>query len=72
MVKILRITGYDLHPDDKRVNNILKAIEKNAGACVCHHEEWDENTMFDDKCCPCKTYREGKGCHCGLYLKIHN
>lgn len=69
-VQILRIPGYDLNPRDQIVNSIFRRIAKSEGECPCHHEEWDENTPHEDKCCPCKTYRDGKGCHCGLYLKL--
>lgn len=70
MVQIHRLLGWTIHPNDKVVNSLFKRIEKCDGECPCHHEEWDENTPHEDKVCPCITYRNGKGCHCGLYLKI--
>lgn len=62
MITILRKEGFNLNPNDTIVNNILKAIEKNNGECICH------NTSYD-KHCPCSDYREKGICHCNLYLE---
>lgn len=64
MIKILRKKGWILNPNDKVVNSILRAIEKNKGYCPCSH-----NTSVD-KCCPCSSYREEDNCCCGLYKHI--
>lgn len=69
-MEIKRLPGYEINPNDKVVNALFKRIDKCEGECPCYHEEWDENTLREDKLCPCKTYRDGKGCHCGLYLKV--
>lgn len=61
MIQILRVKGWILNPSDKVVNNIIRAVERNYGKCPC-----SSNTS-EDKHCPCSSYREGKGCCCGLY-----
>lgn len=62
MIPILRKEGWELNPNDKIVNNILKRIEANDGICVCHNESTDPH-------CPCTDYREKDCCHCTLYIK---
>lgn len=62
MVKIYRKEGFDLNPNDKIVNSILKRVENNNGECPCH------NNSIDKKC-PCSDYRDNNICHCGLYIK---
>lgn len=69
LFKICRIDGFELNPNDKVVNTLLRRLEKTEGECPCHHEEWNENTPAEDKQCPCSTYRNGGGCHCTLYLR---
>lgn len=64
MVEILRIKGFKLNDNDKIVNSILKRVEKNNGECPC-----SANTS-EDKHCPCSSYREGRGCCCGLYRYV--
>lgn len=65
MIQILRKDGWQLNPNDKLVNTILKRIELNDGLCPC-------NTGVnnpEDRVCPCKDYRENSICHCTLYIK---
>lgn len=62
MVNIYRKEGWDLNPNDKIVNAILKRIELNDGLCPCHNE-------CDDKMCPCSGYRLENKCCCGLYVQ---
>lgn len=66
---ILRKEGWILNPNDKIVNSLFKAIERNNGECPCAHPEWNENTPKEDKMCPCIGYREQDKCCCKLYLK---
>ena len=61
MIQILRIKDWELNPNDKVVNSILRAVERNNGECPC-----SSNTS-EDKHCPCSSYRNRKGCCCGLY-----
>lgn len=68
-IKIERLKGFVLNPNDRIVNSIFKRLGKTEGVCPCHHEEWNENTPIEDKLCPCSTYRNGDGCHCCLYVK---
>lgn len=65
MIQILRKEGWQLNPNDKVVNNILKACERNGGECPCHNDGYDKH-------CPCSDYRENDICHCNLYQKIQN
>ena len=63
MAHILRKPGWELNPNDKKVNSILKLIDRNNGICPCHNTSKDPH-------CPCTDYTENDVCHCGLYLKI--
>ena len=48
MIPILRKVGWDLNPNDKVVNAILKRCEANNGECPCHNVRAAriENMMF--------------------------
>lgn len=61
-IKILRKEGWELNPNDKVVNSILRRIVKCDGECPCDNHS-------EDKHCPCSDYREKDKCHCGLYIK---
>lgn len=63
MIQILRKEGWQLNPNDKVVNGILRAVERNNGECPCHNDSIDKH-------CPCSSYRDNDCCHCGLYLKV--
>lgn len=65
MWTIYRKQGWKLNDNDKVVNSILKRIDKCDGECPCNSTEG----THEDKCCPCKDYRENDVCHCGLYIK---
>lgn len=65
MTTILRKEGWQLNPDDKIVNSILRMIRNNDGKCPCF------NTS-EDTTCPCTDYTKKDICHCGLYKKIEN
>ena len=62
MIPILRKEDWELNPNDKLVNSILKRIEMNDGQCPCENNS-------EDKHCPCSDYRENDICHCTLYIK---
>lgn len=62
MIQILRKPGWQLNPNDKVVNAILKRCEANNGECPCFNEGRDKH-------CPCSDYRENDNCHCNLYVK---
>ncbi|WEU69833.1 hypothetical protein [uncultured Clostridium sp.] len=62
MIQILRKEGWELNPNDKVVNAILRRCEANNGECPCHN-------TGKDKRCPCSDYRENDVCHCSLYIK---
>ena len=68
MIQILRKEGWILNPNDKIVNSILNRIELNDGECPC----FTGNGTHEDRCCPCKEYREKDVCHCTLYIKKQN
>jgi len=65
MIQILRKEGWDLNPDDKVVNAILRRCELNNGECPCHNP----GETREDRMCPCLEYREKDICHCTLYVK---
>lgn len=54
----------------KKLRGISKALVRSGGVCPCAHDEWNESTPNEDKCCPCKTFRETGDCHCGLYVNV--
>ena len=55
--------GFQLNPNEKVVNAIIKGINRRDGDCPC------KNTSDEDKC-PCSNYRLKDMCCCGLYVKI--
>ena len=62
----LEIKGYILNPNTRVVEGVVKRIESvTQGNCPCV----PSNTWSNDTLCPCLYYREGNGCHCGLYIK---
>lgn len=54
--------GWQLNPNEKVVNSILKSINRCNGECPCNNDS-------EDKHCPCSNYRENDYCCCKLYLK---
>lgn len=66
MVKLYVKEGWQLNPNQKVVNAILKRCEANDGECPCHNP----GETREDRLCPCKSYREDDECHCMLYIKI--
>ena len=54
------------NPDDGFVRNLKKRIKSNNGYCPCKYEKKPENK------CPCKDFREGRGCDCGLYIEVRD
>ena len=62
MIQICRKEGWDINPNDKVVNGILRMLEKNNGECPCHNESVNKQ-------CPCSDYKEKDICHCTLYVK---
>lgn len=65
MIQILRKEGWQLNPNDKVVNAILKRCELNNGECPCDNP----GKTREDRLCPCLEYRENNICHCTLYIK---
>ena len=68
MFQILRKPGFKLNPNDKIVNSILKALNRNDGHCPCKNKY----TGTNDDVCPCRAYREEDCCCCTLYIKEDN
>lgn len=62
MFQILRKEGWQLNPDDKIINGVLKGLQRNHWECPCQNNSWDKK-------CPCSDYRENDICHCTLYIK---
>lgn len=52
-----------LNPDQKYVDEMYEAIEKNNGYCPCIIKK------SEDTICPCKDFRESNKCHCLLYVE---
>ena len=54
--------GWQLNPNEKVVNAILKGIERCEGECPCQNDS-------EEKQCPCSNYRLHDKCCCKLYVK---
>lgn len=67
MIQILRKEGWELNPNDKVVNAILKRCEACDGECPCTNP----GETREDRLCPCAEYRLNDKCHCKLYIKIN-
>ena len=65
--KILRKPGWDLNPDDKIVNSIIRALKRNDGHCPCSHPEREGHDQ-----CPCHEYIANGKCYCRLYIQPDN
>lgn len=64
-LKILRKEGWDLNPDDNKVNDIIKELGERDGHCptiIKYRYGHDQ--------CPCSDYLTNDKCHCGLYVKL--
>ncbi len=48
-----------INPDSEFVQNLRRRIKSNSGFCPCKLEKKPENK------CPCRDFREGRGCDCG-------
>ena len=53
--------GWQLNPNEKVVNAILKGIERCEGECPCANDS-------EDKMCPCSNLRLHNKCCCNLYI----
>ena len=56
-------SGWQLNPNEKIVNSIIKGINRCDGECPCNNDS-------EDKHCPCSNYRLNDKCCCKLYVKI--
>ncbi len=63
-IKIIRIPGFDLNPNDNHVNDVLRKLDNNHGHCPTHVID----RVGHDQC-PCSAYLQDKTCYCGLYIK---
>lgn len=55
--------GWQLNPNEKVVNAIIKGINRCNGECPCNNDA-------EDKICPCSNYQLHDKCCCTLYVKI--
>ena len=55
--------GWQLNPNEKIVNAIIKGINRCGGECPCNNDA-------EEKMCPCSNYRINDKCCCGLYVKV--
>lgn len=65
MPVILEKEGWQLNPNEKIVNAVLKRVEKNDGECPCVNP----GETREDRLCPCKSYVKDDYCCCKLYIK---
>lgn len=68
MPVILEKEGWQLNPNEKVVNAILKRVEKNDGECPCVNP----GETHEDRLCPCKSYVEDDYCCCKLYVLVED
>lgn len=54
---------WQLNPNEKVVNAIIKGINRCNGECPCNNDS-------EDKVCPCSNYQLHDKCCCTLYVKI--
>ena len=47
------------NPDENFVRNLRRRIRRNNSYCPCKLEKKPDNK------CPCRDFREGRGCDCG-------
>jgi len=57
--------GWQLNPNQKVVDAISKAIERNQGECPCTNP----GPTREARLCPCEEYRLHDHCCCGLYVQ---
>lgn len=57
------IAEYIPNPDTGAREAIVRALKENGGYCPCAIDK------TPDTKCPCKDFRNGDGCQCGLYVK---
>lgn len=55
--------GWQLNPNEKVVNAIIKGINRCDGECPCNNDA-------ENKMCPCSNYRLYDKCCCNLYVKV--
>lgn len=55
--------GWQLNPNEKVVNAIIKGINRCGGDCPCANNS-------EELQCPCSGYRLNDKCCCNLYVKI--
>ena len=55
--------GWQLNPNEKVVNAIIKGINRCNGECPCTNDA-------EEKTCPCSNYRLHDKCCCQLYIKL--
>ena len=66
-VKFFKKLGWELNPNRKVVEGILKQIERNEGLCPCVHDTPDYEGK--DLHCPCTDYVLHDKCCCTLYIQ---
>lgn len=54
---------WQLNPNEKVVNGIIKGINRCNGDCPCNNDA-------EELHCPCSNYRLNNKCCCKLYLKL--
>lgn len=63
-IKIVRKEGFDINPDDEKVNNIFRLLQVNYGHCPTRISDRNGHDQ-----CPCHSYLSDDKCYCGLYVK---
>lgn len=57
--------GWVPTQDKKRQAAIMMRLVVTGGHCPClRQDQWSTDSI-----CPCKMFREGNGCECGLYVQ---
>ena len=62
-LKVIEKEGWELHPSDKKVSQVVMALQNNNYECI------SKDNIFENKHCPCDAYLKHDICYCGLYVK---
>ena len=65
-IRIVRKEGFIINPDDEKVNEIFRKLDRNGGHCpskIPNREGHDQ--------CPCSAYLQLGKCYCKLYVRTN-
>lgn len=66
-INIVRKEGYELNPNDAKLNEIFRLLNVNYGHCPTNKADRRGHDQ-----CPCHEWLAYSNCFCGLYVKKEN